>query len=673
MPAPSKQPEASANNAVWYLGIDLGTTGVSAVLLNSTTGQRYPIYWSYEIARQPEELPTVKPLFTPYGSDAPIFRLPALTYSQPATNPLSVEPSSTPIVVGSLASTLANNQPGVFLEKFKPYLNLGVPYYCPKHHEWEPMLQLPNQQLVSLYGVRQSLQALLATLTPNSTQANAVIQVGAKGLESETLTAALQQLQGVIMGSPATWGDTYRLNVREALLAAKLVKYPEQIFFLEDVIASLLAGLPSSERGGVEEMDRWTDGEMDRWTDGENLSTQTHDKEQSFSPGFPSTTLSFPDLLTQAPFSSSPSPWRGGTLVLNIGAITTELTLVNLPDDLQDLIYNDFCLCSLPYAGDAIEQDILCQLLYPQLSPEQQQQLSLHEELESLQPGQPDPQRRDRLAWLLQSSPLGQALLKAAGCLKLILQHQEKFTLDLSQQHCTLTRLDLEDRVLQPFIQLLNQQLNALLIETGISEHGIYQILLLGGTANLIALTQWLQKRLPNATLIQDIDVPRESWVAAGLASLPLYPQVLNRTRQQYSDYFLLLELLRAFAQTTGEAATRAYSLEEIMQQLERRGVNTGACYERLVRLVEGQLPEGLVPALEEAILLSPTSKQNSIYSKVAVTTELFSREDDYSKERGKGNRLYRLNLKQQSFLRNYMDIILSGIYQTFEEPLILI
>ena len=656
MPAPSKQPEALPNNAVWYLGIDLGTTGISAVLLNSTTGQRYPIYWSYEIARQADELPTVTSPFTLCSSDAPIFRLPALTYSEPAANPLSVEPSSTPIVVGSLASTLAHNQPGVLLEKFKPYLNLGVPYYCPKRHEWEPTLQLPNQQLVSLYEVRQSLQALLATLTPKSRQPHSLVQVGAKGLESETLTVALQQLQGVIMGSPATWGDTYRLNLREAVLAAKLVRYPEQIFFVEDAIASVLAGLPRSGRGA----------------DGENLSTQTHDHEQSFSPGFPSTTLSSPDRLTQAPVASSPAPWRGGTLVLNIGATTTELTLVNLPDDLQDLIYNDFSLRSLPYAGDAIEQDILCQLLYPQLSAEQQQRLSLHEELESLQPGQPDPHRRDRLAWLLQSSPLGQALLKAAGCLKLILQHQEKFTLDLSQQQCTLTRLDLEDRVLQPFIQLLNQQLNALLITTGISEHGINQILLLGGTAHLIALTQWLQKRLPNATLIQDIDLPPESWVAAGLASLPLYPQVLNRTRQQYSDYFLLLELLRAFAQTTGEAATRAYSLEEIMQQLERRGVNIGACYERLVCLVEGQLPEGLVPALEDVSLLSPISKQNSIYGKVAASTGLFFREDDGSKNMGKGNRIYRLNLNQQSFLRDYMEIILSGIYQKFEEPLIL-
>ncbi|AFZ18654.1 hypothetical protein [Allocoleopsis franciscana] len=656
MPEPSQQPEAIANNAAWYLGIDLGTTGVSAVLLNSTTGQRYPIYWSYEIARQPEELPTVKPPFTFYGSDKPIFRLPALTYSEPATNSLSVEPSSTAMVVGALASPLAHNQPGVFLEKFKPYLNLGIPYYCPKRHEWEPTLHLPNQQIISLYRVRQSLQALLATLTPNRTQPNDLIQVGAQGLGSETLTAALQQLQGVIMGSPATWGDTYRLNVREAVLAAKLVKYPEQIFFVEDAIASVLAGLLSLGSGGA----------------GENLSNPTHEKEQSFTAEVSSTTLSSPELLTQSPIASSPSPWRGGTLVLNIGATTTELTLVNLPVDLQDLIYSDFSLCSLPYAGDAIEQDILCQLLYPQLSAEQQQQLALHEELKALQPGQPESQRRDRLAWMLQSSPLGQALLKAASCLKLILQHQEKFSLDLSQQQFTLTRLDLEDRVLQPFLQVLNQQLNVLLIETGISEHGIEQILLLGGTANLIALTQWLQKRLPNATLIQDIDLPRESWLAAGLASLPLYPQVLNRTRQQYSDYFLLLELLRAFAQTTGEAATRAYSLEEIMQQLERRGVNTGACYERIVRLVEGQLPEGLVPALEEAILLSPTSKQNSIYGQVAASPGLFSREDDGSKETGKGNRLYRLNLKQQSFLHNYMKIILSSIYQKFEEPLIL-
>jgi hypothetical protein len=642
MPAQLQQPEAIAHsaspkgiasNTVWYLGLDFGTTGVSAVLLNYSTSQRYPISWSHELSTKPDPIPTGTSQFTPRSSDEPIFRLPTVAYSEPAPSKLSVEPAIAPIVVGSLASTSVNHRSGVFIENFKPYLNISIPYYSPKRHQWEPTLQLPGKQLVSLYWMRQALQALLATLTPNSTLPSAMMTVGAKGLEIETLTKALQQLKGVILGSPAAWGDTYRFNLREAVLEAKLVSSPEQIFFVEDAIASVLAGLPSAREG-----------------DRENFSTQTQDGEPSVTPELPAAT-------------ASPSPWRGGTLVINAGATTTELALVDLPDELRDLTYSDFSLCSLPYAGNALDQDIFCQLLYRQLSIEQQQQLSLTDDLELPQPGQPDSQRRDRLALLLQSSSLGQALLKAAGCLKLILQHKEKFTLDLGKERFTLTGLDLEDSVIQPFVHQLNQKLNVLLLETGISEHGIYQVLLLGGTANLIALTKWIQKRLPNATLIQHTDSSGGSWVAAGLATLPLYPKVLNRRRQQYSDYFLLLELLRAFPETTGELATRPYSLEEIMQRLERRGLNTGACYEQLVRLVEGQLPEGLVPSITEPNLLSPTSKQNLLYSKITASTGLFCRE---------GKRLYRRNLQQQACLHQYLELALSGIYQKFEEPLIL-
>src|ERR671932_2420781 len=229
--AHSASPKGIASLAVWYLGIDFGTTGVSAVVLNYSTGQRYPIYWSHELSTKRDELPTGTSQFTPHSSDEPIFRLPTLAYFGPAPSQLSVEQAIAPIVVGSLASTSANNRPGVFIENFKPYLNIGIPYYCPKRHQWEPTLQLPGKQLVSLYWVRQSLQALLATLTPNSTRPNAGMKVGAKGLEIETLTRALQQLKGVILGSPAAWGDTYRFNLREAVLEAKLVSSPEQIFF----------------------------------------------------------------------------------------------------------------------------------------------------------------------------------------------------------------------------------------------------------------------------------------------------------------------------------------------------------------------------------------------------------------------------------------------------------
>jgi hypothetical protein len=482
------------------------------------------------------------------------------------------------------------------------------------------------------------------TLTPQSDRSQSMLQVEAEGLESETLTTALQQLEGVIVSCPAAWGDTYRFNLREAVLEANLVQSPEQIFFLEDAIASVLAVLPTSKAESLES------GGVGEWG---RFSPPIEELSNKPSP--------------RPPVSPSPSSLtyqRGATLVINAGATTTELALVNLPDDLRDLTYSDFSLCSWPYAGHAIDQDIFCQLLYPQLSREQQQQLSQGGDLELPQPGQPDQVKRDRLVLQLQTSPLGQALLKACGCLKVIVQHKDEFTLELGteKERWVLKRLDLETRVLRPFIQQLHQKLNSLLIASGLLEAGISQVFLLGGTAHFSSLAQWIQRRLPNATVIQDAESSSNSWVATGLATLPVYPNVLNRLRHQYSDYFLLLELLSAFPDTVGELATRSYSLEDIMQRLERRGLNTEACYDRLFRLVENQLPDGLIPTLGDRNLLSPSSKSNPLYLQITASSELFSRDD---------NQLYHPHLQHQEDLRQYLGLILSGTYQKFEEPLL--
>jgi hypothetical protein len=338
--------------------------------------------------------------------------------------------------------------------------------------------------------------------------------------------------------------------------------------------------------------------------------------------------------------------------------------LVDLPDDLEYLTYSDFSLSSLAYAGNAIDQDIVCQLLYPQFSLSQRQQLAVRGDLELPLPGQPDREKRDRLALQLQSSPFGQAILKAAGYLKLILQHKEEFTLELGSDRWVVRRQDLDASIVLPFVQQLNRELKALLIQAGIWERGIHQVFCIGGTAVFGKLQQWLQQKLPNATLIRDADSPTGNWVAAGLASVPLHPQVINRYQQQYSEYFLLLELLRAFAETTDTSVELpSYSLEEIVQRLERRGLNTGTCYERLVRLIEGQLPPGLVPSIDNAIWLSQASKQNFASSTIAASEGLFSQE---------GDRLYRPNPQAQQHLRKYMDIILSRTHQKFEEPLII-
>ena len=613
------------SNAVWYLGIDFDTTGLSAVLLNRTTTQRYPLFWSNQLRINPEELQTVNPRLAVRSSAEAIFRLPAVTYSGQAANKLFVKMPVTPIIVGSLASSLANNQPGIFLENFKPYLNIGIPYYCAEHQEWEPQLQLPNQH-VSLYWVRRTLQALLATLTPKSTLADSVMKVGAVGMAPETLGLAFKQLEGVILGYPAAWSDTYQLNLREAVLGAKLVQHPEQIFFLEDAIATLLTVLPTSP-------------------------------------------VEIPENDAQATEKFIPTPlsdWHGGTLGINGGATTTELALVEFPDDLKNLSHSDFRLWSLAYGSDAIAQDIFCQLLYPQMSETQLQQLSLHSNLELPLVGQPEQQKRDRLALLLQSSALGKALIKAAGYLNQILQHKEEFTLELGTDRWQVYRVDMETRVIEPFIQQLHQGLKTLMIETGLSEAKIQHVVCVGDAISG-RLEKWIRDKLPDASIVQASNLSTNFWVAAGLANLPLYPQVLNRTQQQYSDYFLLSELLRAFPHTAGDAESRLYSLEEIMQQLERRGLNTAACYKRLVRLVEGELPSGLVPPLEADSRLAQ-SQENTHY--FHLTSEpLFAQEGD-PKESRQGYR-YRLNPQQQERLRQYLEIVLSGTYQKFEEPLI--
>ncbi len=142
---------------------------------------------------------------------------------------------------------------------------------------------------------------------------------------------------------------------------------------------------------------------------------------------------------------------------------------------LPQLTYNDFMLHSFAYAGKGIEQDIICQLLLPPKSRQSRletqsdrkttssnpwqwqpsipgldqmrwQSLGL-EELELPRVGEPDITARIRLQQRLESSLLGQAVLDAALALKLILQHQESFTLELADQQWILTGVPSPSRI----------------------------------------------------------------------------------------------------------------------------------------------------------------------------------------------------------------------------------
>lgn len=596
---------------IWYLGLDIGTSGISAALLNRRSGEVYPLYW---MAAEKS------------ASGSPVersFRLPSTAYRSPD----GAEWFST------AAESLSDSETGLWLSGFKPYLKVGLigglvnaePPSQPTPSRWEPEVQWSDRQAIPLSWVAGGLQALLATLKPPSAGGESPIApaVAAEGLDPGVFRSAMAQLAGAILSYPATWPDSYRFNLSEAVLAAGLVERPEQIAFVEEAIAALLSALPAGDGSALR-------------LPGSSLSQQLN-------------------------FFNAHSP--GVTLVICSGATATELAIAHVPETLSELSYSDLAFRSFPYAGDAIDQDILCQML---LSPPeknlnyeenlQASDLILHAAENWPRAGEPDLAKRYRLQQLCRASAIGPSLLETVQYLKATLQYRERLALEVGSRRLVFSRRDLESRVFLPFVQRLNRELNALLSQTGVSVQGINRAICTGGTASVSAIARWLRQKLPNATIVQDTypsdRPPACSRVAYGLAAVPLHPRVIDIYRQQYSDAFLLAEILRI-------VRDRPFLLKEILQLLERRGINTTACQPRIESWLEGQLPAFLQPASDDRVLLSPEFQENPDCVAFRVTP-LFS----------KHQHTYRVNPQQFHRLRQYFSHLMARCYQRLDEPL---
>ena len=431
-----------------------------------------------------------------------------------------------------------------------------------------------------------------------------------------------------------------------------VISHPQQIFFVEEAIASLLPELDSAN--------------------GQSIQISENHGLQAL--------------------KTSDYPLLGNTLALNIGATLVEMTLVDIPANLGELSHKDFMLHNFAYSGKSIEQDIICQLLLPPKSRQTRQPGESYSESANTNPwhwqpsipgldqmqfsslgletltlpkvGEPDTQVRIRLQQRLESSLLGQALLDAALALKLILQHQETFTLEFADQRWVLQRRDLESQVFVPFVRRLNRELNKLLVARGIPTEAINQAILSGGVASVGTINRWLRQKLPNAKIIQDLylgenGAPNCSRVALGLAMLPLHPQVLDIPKQQYTDYFLFSELLKLLP-------NRSLSFGEVLQLFESRGINTRICQQRLLAFLEGELPPGLVPAVSDAIWLTHHSQENPDYKAIASFTTGIPSSPLFEKQ---GNLSYRPNSQQVQLLLRYLNAIKSSTVQSLEEP----
>ncbi len=615
----------SRDDGVWYLGIDLGSTGISAALLNRSTTEVYPIYWSAEEISDP-------------NSPGNSFRLPAEVYLP--VNTIDKQPELDQTSTNRLATPPESLQ-NLFSAQLKPYLQVALPYKN-QQQQWEPSLELNDYSTIPLVWVMRSLSKLLLTLKSDRTSTTPGLVAAAVGLNEQQFHQIINQIAGVICNCPANSSEQYRFNLREALITGKIVQHPQQVFFIEEAIANLLAELDDPS------------GEQVKFN-GPTVITKEH------------------------------HPLEGNTLIINIGAGATEMGLIDVPNNLLDLAHNDFMLHGFAYAGKGIEQDIICQLLLPEkwresrlTTPEPNQTISSNPwhwqtsipgleqmrwdsirltELKLPRSGEPDMAERIRLQQRLESSLLGKAVLDAAVALKLILQHQESFTLELADQRWVLQRRDLESQVFVPFVRRLNRELNKLLVARGIPTEAINQAILTGGVASINAVNRWLRQKLPNAKIIQDAylgenGTPTCSRTAYGLALLPLHPQVLDIPRQQYTDYFLFTELLRLLPD-------RAISVNEITQLFEGRGINTRICQQRLLAFLEGELPSGLLPSTNDYHWLAQISQDNSFYKQLAAAP-LFEKQ---------GNMTYRPNSQQIKYLLTYLDAIKSSTQQSLEEP----
>lgn len=579
----------------WYLGLDLGTTGISAVLLNAHRRCVYPLFcWEDQVgwqALQDNQPQAVAALAKQSARSRPTTML--------ARTPTTLEKQQRPrkvfrfpwhIQQGTEETVAIATTP----LDFKPDLRVSLPYYSPTTQAWEPQFQRAGG--VSLDQTIRDLAAVLKYWL--GTQNSEEISVQAEGLSSEELNFALKSLKGTILGCPTSYPDSFRFNLREAVLEANLVADASHCLFVEDAIAVILSELRDTAAG---------------------------------------------------------FQWRGSTLAIHSGATMTELTLVTLSSKRQALTHQDFKIRSFAYAGNAIDQDIVCQLL---LQPDSLKAELIPEGVELPLPGEPDLKRRYALQQCLEGSELGRTLLQAAQYLKQILQHQDYFTLKIGDRQWELRRKALEMQVFLPFLRRLNHELNALFSETGVSSQGVQQALCTGGTASMSAIARWLRQKLPSAAIIQDsyfTDRPPVcSRVAYGLATLPLFPQVLNLPRQQYSDYFLLLELIRA-------VPDEPLPMSDIMQRLERRGINTRACQRQIFAMLEGHLPLGLIPNETTLVLLTPATRQNLDYQALQ-SVPLFTKPEPktYQIDRYQGNRICQ-----------YLSWVTKGRFQTLEEPYI--
>jgi hypothetical protein len=297
------------------------------------------------------------------------------------------------------------------------------------------------------------------------------------------------------------------------------------------------------------------------------------------------------------------------TLFIDSGINTTELLLVKPPAD-QPLSHEHLFYQMIDQGGEHLARTLVQELLLPQL---------------------PTP------------LPLTD-LLPLAAEIKLHMDQDDIWLKEWQGHKLSIGRSAYINRVCQPFLQLLNRHVNGLLIRSGLFAENVKVTVRSGGTISGQIFQEWLCQKFPSA---QQEAHPNS---ADGLAVAPRFYGLLDLTHQQYSDFFLLHEICKLNWAEPMHPST-------VLQQLQQRGINVHSCVNRVISILQNNLPKGIIPQGE---LVLPDGAIESFLA----SGGLFHRLE---------NGFYQIAPKQLAWMANYLAQLCNHLQQSITEPMVFV
>ena len=337
--------------------------------------------------------------------------------------------------------------------------------------------------------------------------------------------------------------------------------------------------------------------------------------------------------IARFPEDNQPGTW----LVIQTDVGQTQLAIVSLRDEQWSTATHRFA-----YGAGDVDCDAIAQLFCRE--PEKRRHFGLGD-LPVPVPGKIDPVLRQKWRYRLLDWGDGCSLLNLAGQLA---RATEPMGLALGEYQWTLSPEEWRSRVLMPWLDCLNGELNHLFSRSGYGPATVSEMVTLGSLAQSVGVGDWLRRKVPGVEIVAG----DRHLVARGLARGFSQLERWQNPPSPYNSLFLLSELLQV-------APDGPLSLEQWGTRMERRGSNRRACREQIEGFFRGEFPPGLLPD-DSATSPIPASSRTHPGYEALQEKPLFVRHGDGS---------YQIYPEMALRWRRYLGPILARSQQRLTDP----